>query len=159
VPRFKIFFLGCCLAVLAGCAVQPEELGISQRQWDKYSLEKQQDILAKHEALVAAKDNEPSVVVKDSWLQISISDGLVMMPPFTARYKYMPVTFKIKNGKCKKVLLHNYQKTHAVKLTVCYKKKILFLDPSRYEMDKKDGSVRLYSSPLWKNGFTFIQTQ
>jgi hypothetical protein len=42
-----------------------------------------------------------------------------------------------------------------VNLRACFKRNILFLDPSRFDLTKKEGSVRLYQSPLWRDGFTY----
>jgi hypothetical protein len=153
--RFKVFFLLGLLFCLASCAVKPEDLGISQQQWAKYNEKEQQKILADHRAVLAAKHKEPKVKVTDNWLQVTIQDGLVKMPPFTKRYKYVPVTFRIQDGTCQKMLLYNYNKKHSVKLDCCYKNNVLLLDPSRYEPDKADGSIRLYYSPLWQNEFTY----
>lgn len=153
--RFRIFFLLGLLFCLGSCAVKPEDLGISQQQWAKYSEAQQQKILAGHKAVSVAKDKEQSAPVTDNWLQVSIQNGLVKMPPFTKHYKYMPTTFQIQDGKCQKVLLHTYKNRNAVKLDTCYKNNVLLLDPSYYEVDKMDGSIRLYYSPLWQNGFTY----
>ena len=152
--KFKLLLLSCLL-ILSGCAAQPEDLGFSEQQWNKLSPDKQQQIFEQHEAVVETKKNEPPAVVSDSWIQVTIKDGTVMMPPSFKTYKYQPVTFKIQDGECKKVELDSHKNIYSVKLDVCYKNQILLLDPSRYEIDKKDASVRLYASPLWQNGFTY----
>jgi hypothetical protein len=151
---FRIFLLLCLLSLI-GCAVSPAELGISQQQWNKYNQQEQQKILTAHKELIRAKRKENLKSTGDSWLQVSIEDGSVMMPPFIRHYKYTPVTFRIREGTCQKNALHNYKSSNFVKLDSCYKDDILFLDPSCYEMDKKDGTVRLYFSPLWKQGFIY----
>lgn len=153
--QFKIYIIFGLLFCMAGCAVTPEDLGISQQQWAKYSENEQQRILAEHKSVSAAKRKAPRAEAGDNWLQVSIKDGLVKMPPFTRRYKYIPVTFRIKLGTCQKILLHTYNGAHSVKLDCCYKDNVLLLDPSRYKIDKWDGSIRLYYSPLWKNGFIY----
>ncbi len=151
---FRAFLLLCILS-LVGCAVGPEELGISQQQWNKYSQQKQQKILIAHKELLRAKRRENSTLIGDSWLQVNIKDGSVMMPPFIKQYQYAPITFRIRKGVCQRIALHNYKSSNSVRLNSCYKNDILFLDPSRYEIDKKDGTVRLYFSPLWRQGFIY----
>ena len=154
-PIYKALSLCCVVCCLAGCATQPETLGISQQQWRKYDQQKQQQILADHKHLTALAAPEIDVPTANPWLKVAIHDGLVMMPPFSARYKYIPTSFRIQQGTCQNVLLHTYHNTNHIMLTACYKKNILWLDSSRYEIDKKYGSVRLYSSPLWIKGFTY----
>lgn len=151
---FRIFLL-LCLSSLAGCAVSPAELGISQQQWNKYNQQEQQNILIAHKDLIQATRREDLTSTGNSWLQVSIKDGSVMMPPFTKRFKYTPITFRIREGTCQKNALHNYKSPNFINLDSCYKNDILFLDPSRYEMDKKDGTIRLYFSPLWRQGFIY----
>lgn len=151
---FRTFLLLCILS-LVGCAVSPEELGISRQQWNKYSQQKQQKILTAHRNLLQARRKESSTSIGNSWLQVSIKDGLVMMPPFIERYQYAPGTFRIRKGVCQRIALHNYKSLNSVRLDCCYKNDILFLDSSRYEIDKKDGTIRLYFSPLWKQGFVY----
>ncbi|KPJ68113.1 MAG: hypothetical protein AMJ43_01530 [Coxiella sp. DG_40] len=150
---FKAFLLAYVL-LLVGCAVGPVELGISQQQWNKYNPEKQQEILTAHKELLRAK-REDQTLIGDSWLEVDIKGGSVMMPPFIKRYEFAPVTFKIREGTCRINALHNYKSSNSIKLDCCYKNDILFLDPSRYEIDKKDGTVRLYFSPLWRQGFIY----
>jgi len=151
--KLTLFF--CLLFLLVSCAVPPQKLGISQQQWDQYPPTKQQNILDGYKQILTAKDNGTITPIDDSWLQLSISGGSAMMPPFTKRYTYMPVTFSIQEETCKQVLLHSDSSIHAIKLTTCYKNKALWLDPSRYEIANQDGTVRLPYSPLWENGFTY----
>jgi hypothetical protein len=155
VLNFKNFFLLGLLFCLAGCAVKPEDLGISQQKWAKYSESQQQKILDNYKTIVEAKDKEQHSQVTDNWLRVTIQDGLVKMPPFTKRYNYVSVTFRIQDGTCQQVLLHTYNKKHSVNLDCCYKNNVFLLDPSRYEANKADGSIRLYYSPLWQNGFVY----
>jgi hypothetical protein len=150
----KYILLLSCVLILASC-VGPEDLGFSEQQWDKLSPDKQQQIFEQHQALLDAKHDETPAPINDTWIKVTIKDGTVMMPPDFKAYQYQPVTFKIQDGVCKKVELDSHKNTYAVNLDVCYKNQVLLIDPSRYEIDKRDASIRLYASPLWQNGFTY----
>ena len=75
--KFKIFFLLGLLFVLAGCAVKPEDLGMSPKQWAQYNKEDQQKILAGHRSVSAAQKKVWRAEPGENWLQVSIQDGLV----------------------------------------------------------------------------------
>ncbi len=151
----KLFFCLGVVAFVSGCAVEPQTLGISPKTWQSYSATKQEQISQDNYAVKKKKANEKPAPITNNWLQVEVKNGLVMMPPFKKRYHYTPVALQIQEGTCKQALLATYRKTHDVTLGLCYKNNILFLDPSRYEPDKADGSIRLYVSPLWRNGFTY----
>lgn len=148
-------FVICCLS---GCGVSLNKLGISQHEWEQYTEQRQSRILKNYMQIAGEKKAQRQTensMAKDSWLEVNVSGGLVMMPPFIFSNSYTPASFKIYQNDCTNVKLKNLNLNDSVDLEACYKNNILFVDPSNYELDKKDGSIQLYSSPLWRNGFTY----
>lgn len=149
-------FLACCAVVLlAGCSVAPETLGISEQQWNQYTPQKQQTIVANYEKVRANNNLANTTAAGYGTLHVGIANGKVMMPPFTASYKYTPIEFDIADGVCREVELHNLDVMKSVDLIACFKQNVLFLDPSFYELAKQKGSIRFYYSPLWESGFAY----
>lgn len=142
------------LLLLAGCVVGPESLGVSPQSWQRYSkVQRQKLIVGYHDV---ARLSQPGRVQSDGdMLQVALAHGAVMMPPFVKRCSYMPVIFTVPEGVCRSVVLRNSKLKKQVVMGVCYQNGILLLDPSRYDVNKRLGSIRFYKSPLWRRGFSY----
>lgn len=149
--RFVILIFA--MLCLVGCAVSPHTLGISNKQWDQYSEAQQQNLVANYEQIQASDLN--ANIDYNNFLVVGIKGGTAMMPPFTASYRYNPVKFTIPAGTCEIVTLHSVIGVSSVDLTACFKNKVLYMDPSRYELNKKLGSIKFHALPLWNNGFSY----
>lgn len=144
--------------LLASCAISPNELGISQAQWNSYAPEQQQQFIKNHRLI---QNNQGTLLQGDSnmsdesMLQVNVHGGQVIMPPFTMLQDYQLVSFTITSGSCKTVPLVQLNAKNKVGLTACYQNKILYLDPSKFDVEKQIGSIRFYFSPLWAEGYTY----
>jgi hypothetical protein len=154
------------ILVLSGCAASPEGLGISENEWQKYSKAKQEKLLADYKKMTEENETADNAMkgqyadlenssYNGKYLQISISDGEAMMPPFTDWYAYKEATFEIIPDSCTNVNLEQITGENKVALRACFKKNVLFLDPSHYDAKKDVGTVRFVYSPLWDQGFTY----
>ena len=159
----NLIILLITLLTLTACVVSPQHLGFSKAEWEGLGKDKQAELRRNYKQLDAAKERSPGEdenADKDNKntaaITVSISDGKVMMPPFTEAYAFDSVSFRMEEGRCQQVLLKQKDDgKHQVKMKVCFEKGVLLLDPSRYDAEKGDSSAQLYRSPLWHNGFSY----
>lgn len=143
---------------LSGCSGSvPMKLGMTESEWLGYSPGKQQALLANYKKFVQEYKNfikaQPS---SDTFLEINIYDGKVMMPPFDDWHDYDPIKFMIFKDQCRDIVLHQaLNKKKFIELRGCFNGNILYLDPSRYDLMKKNGSISINFSPLWLSGFSY----
>lgn len=158
---------------LSGCTTfSPQQMGISDAEWKSYGKEKQAKLLADYQEIYAehygkktpdANSDDSDINQTDLYgnnfadgsLQIKISGGTAMLPPFVYRQAYQPAEFVIAADECQNVMLSVSDNTKPAALRVCYKNNILALDPSAFDKTKKDGTVTINYSPLWVDGFTY----
>lgn len=143
---------------LFGCTtpIQPwQRLGIAPKDWQKYSLQKQTELINNYNQLLDMSTAGSYIAHKNSCLAVTISDGEVMFPPFISKEKFTPIDLKIPEGTCREVFIQNDKAKIQTKTYVCYVSGMLELDPSTYDLSKKYGSVHIYYSPLWANGFDY----
>lgn len=143
---------------LFGCVSTSTKLGISDLEWSSYSPEKQQTLTANYKKIVKeqAKAKENSSLGK-TFLLVTISGGQIMFPPVFINWQsYEPIKFMILQKECRDIkVMHNSDDGDKTYLRSCYYGNILYLDPSRYDAATKDGTVTIYSSPLWLDGFVY----
>jgi hypothetical protein len=149
---------------LLGCAINtPEKLGISNLEWMSYSQDRQKSLLADYAQMqkeLAGKEEEKKEDYKISigtYLEVSIFGGKIMFPPsFINWQNYEPVRFVVFKGECSNIPIMQISDSDSkTELGVCFQDNVLYLDSSHYDLTKKMGSVTIYSSPLWLNGFTY----
>ncbi len=154
----KLILIASVLSILTGCTTNPTTLGISEKQWESYSKQERKVIANGYRQAQKNKKKESSKHASDnSVLQVSISDGTAMMPPYTHRVAYQPVNFQIQAGSCN-MKLNVYQADNPqqkVVLNACYQNGILYLDPSLYDPNMALGSIQFQYMPLWKRGFAY----
>lgn len=145
---------------ITGCAHGPKKLGVSDLEWSSYSSEKQQRLLENYDQIVKERakitGQETANAQHDS-LAVNIHDGKVMMPPAFINWQYyQPVSVTIADGECRDVeLKHRTDEDIKTSLIMCYHNDVLYLDPSRYDLTKKLGTVRIHATPLWLSGFNY----
>lgn len=143
-------------AILAGCAVTPDKLGISPQQWQSMNESQKQKLLNDyHEAHQNLEAKAKRTVYKGPEIVVYLSGGKAMMPPFTEAYSFRPIQFEMKPGECHNLPLFSVDDAHHVQLSACYNGLTLILDPSRYATSENDGSLRFNYNPLWKRGFSY----
>jgi len=156
------------LFFLFGCAMSPNKLGIPESEWKSYDKAKQEKILADYknlntiETIDDQKEKDEYESIKNSTyfgplLKVRVYGGEAMLPPFTGWQHYTSNTFDIIPGTCinAPLIAVNGDEKSRVDLRACYKNNVLMLDPSHYDLNKKEGTIRLPYSPLWNYGFTY----
>lgn len=135
------------------CAITPEELGFSPKQWQMMNARRhkilQVDYYRIHNAL------QLNTVYQGPRIQVTLFGGTAMMPPFFQAYYFKLLKFETSPGKCRNIQLTSWNPTCSVKLTVCYDGVTLSFDPSRYDLSKTKGTLLLTYNTLWKHGFTY----
>lgn len=175
--KSKIFFSATVILVglfLSACTTfSPQQLGISDAEWKSYSKEKQAELMANYRSINAeavGKNQEDQKdknvadgdyldlnekIASDNSLLVKVYGGKAMLPPFTTSEPYQPAKFLITADSCKETYLNALEGPAKVVLRACYKNNILSLDPSAYDLTKKDGTVTFNYSPLWAESFTY----
>lgn len=158
--KFLLLLTGLAIISLTGCATSPQIFGIADSEWKGYDKAKQKEILNNYKQLdteVQQQDQEVSKITggDTTTIDVKIFGGEAMLPPFVDWHAYMPATFTIVENSCANTLLNQEGGEGKITLRACYKDKKLRLDPSRYDPDKKDGTVTIPYSPLWDQGFTY----
>lgn len=149
----KIVWISVVSLLFAGCATTPLDLGISERQWEEFSPEKQQQLLNNYEQIESessskSNDNEP-------YLAVSIHGGEVMMPPFITWTRYREAKIVLAKETCEDSKLESSDTQNHIMLKVCYYGKVLALDPTKYDLATSKGTVSFTWSPLWRRGFAY----
>lgn len=129
-------------------------MGISEVEWSNYTPEEQAKLKEGYRAVKKSKLAENSAP-DGSRVQLQISGGKVTMPPFTETRQYSPFTVEVANGDCTKVDIKSADGDKTTKMQVCYYGKTIYIDPSRYDPNKAQGSIQLHYSPIWDRGFTY----
>lgn len=161
VQNFRTLVAVAILLFLPGCASVniPARLGMTEAEWSSYTPDKQEMLLANYEKFAAEnkyiKDKE-STVASDVFLEIGIHDGKVMMPPFNGWQDYNPTKFIIFKDQCRSIVLQQpTDETAYTELEVCFNENALYMDPSHYDLTKKNGTISINFSPLWLSGFSY----
>lgn len=161
---------------LAGCGISPQRLGVSDEEWASYDKAHRMQLLNNYhkiemENTVADTEQDATKHVNEEnkdkgsaanaseALKVSISGGKVMMPPFVEWQPYKPFDFLISKNECIDAAIMQADSDVETSLRSCYKDDILYVDPSRYDIAKKDGSINFHFSPLWAQakGFTYAK--
>jgi hypothetical protein len=163
-------FIVLLLSIVAGCATSPQKLGISEKDWQSYDEAKQKELLASYKQISATNAQEDAITNEkylsndadssDHYLTINVHGGETLMPPFTGWQRYKSTSFNLYPNSCTNAFLEQRESgkdsgKNGVFLRTCYKDNILLIDPSLYEADKKDGTLRITYSPLWEQGFSY----
>lgn len=140
---------------ISGCMVGPSDLGMSRKTWDKYSKDKQRELLDSYARISKERvKNLNGIKGQNRCLEVSIYRGGIMFPPlFDSWSGYHPVMFNICSGECKDIKV--FSGSSKTNLSAYFNGNILYLDHSHYDELKKKGSVSIYYSPLWIDGFTY----
>lgn len=160
VSKLSVLIVPVLLCLLQGCAVHPTDVGFSQKTWDGFSSERQDDLTGKYKNvkqlrldwLAQAKNNS---AIK-STVNVRINSGRVYFPPnFSRLTRFKPIDFSITNDRCIEEPVYSMTGNLVTKLSACYVANILYLDSSRYDSAEYRGSVLFYYSSVWLNKFTY----
>ena len=161
VQSFRILIAIAIFLFLFGCASVsiPTKLGMTEAEWLSYTPDKQEMLLANYEKFAAENKyikNKEGAVANDMFLEVGIHDGRVMMPPFNGWQDYNPIEFIISKDQCRSIILQQpTDETAHTELEVCFNGNTLYLDPSHYDLTKKNGTISINFSPLWLSGFSY----
>ncbi len=139
---------------LSACAT-PNTLGISKAEWNNYSPVEREKIKSGYYAILRGEGKIKKSVSDGSRVQVKISGGKIKLPPFANLENYIATNFLIRDGQCKTVQISEATAKNTIPMKVCYLNKTLYLDPSRYEIEKSVGSIQLHYSPIWDRSFTY----
>ncbi len=141
--------------LLTACAPKPETLGFSTLQWQSFSEAKQQNLRENYNTVKAENKNLESdwITEPNNRISVKLKRGTVMVPPEFTQSSYQPLSFTLNKNQCKEVPIQSGN--GKVDLRACYYKNYLFIDPSRYNVKERLGTVRIPTSPLWNRGFTY----
>jgi hypothetical protein len=153
--NLKKIFLFLCAAIISGCSISPEQLGISKEHWKQYDKQEQERIISGHKYISQTIKKNIFAAPGNSCLKITIKNGHAIMPPFTDSYNFIPATFTLREGTCKNTTLYAVNSNKHTSIWTCYSNDVLQLDPSSYEIDKRYGTVNIYHSLLWNDGFNY----
>lgn len=164
---FTVIFAGL---FLSGCStITPQQLGFSAEEWKNLDKAKQQELIKNYQALNFEKSSQAkelnttedntdlygNMTAGDNSLTVKIFGGTAMLPPFKLRKTYQAVEFTIDADSCKELVLNSASSDAHLPLRTCYKNSVLSLDPSAYDLAKKNGTITFNYSPLWADGFTY----
>jgi len=160
IMKIILFFI---VMLLSGCTAvsTATKLGINELEWKNYSPEKKKLLLSNYEDFTNERNkflkNKKNDLSDDSFLEVSIHDGKIMIPPFdNGLQSYESVDFTILENQCKSVELRQaIDKETYTELDVCLHGNTLYLDPSHHDITKKLGSISINSSPFWLSGFSY----
>lgn len=140
--------------LFVGCVSQSRQLGISDQEWQSMSPNLH-NYLTESAQKIKQQNALPTVVYAGPILNISLSGGKALMPPFVEFYAFRATRWTMQPGQCSAVRLNGVDGQHYTLLRACYNGVTLTIDPSRYDLDKSQGSVRFDYNSLWKRGFTY----
>lgn len=152
---FRILITLTATFLLFACAT-PMRLGISEAEWNNFSPEEKSKIKKGYYEIQKTRLHSRETVIPDGTkLHVTIYGGVVNVPPFANKVSYSPVEFDIENGTRQIVSIRELNGDNKISMIAAYQNKTLFLDPSRYDPEKKEGSIQLHYSPIWDRGFTY----
>lgn len=142
------------MVLLVGCAPQTE-VGFSTAQWQQMPSKAREEVLANYRK-IKQQSPVPQQIYDGPEIGVYLLKGEAVMPPFFDRlYAFQTKYFEISPGVCKWLILQSIDTDHSTTLQVCYDGLKLVMDPSRYELDKRHGTVQFDYNPIWKRGFTY----
>lgn len=162
----QVILFSCAFLFLSGCTSIsiPTKLGISESEWEGLCKNKQQVLLSNYKKIT----EERSGFLKESknkkedniYLEVAIHSGKIAIPPFNNNHEdwqdYKPVKFNISEGECRDITLQHFSNNKInTELSACFYNNTLYLDPSHYDLEKKNGSININFSPLWLTGFSY----
>ncbi len=151
-----IYFL-LLIFLVSGCATMntPNKLGIARSDWDEYSPAKKDQLLLAYEQTQERKKNT-QIKPGSGVLSVRISDGKMLLPPFSQMTHYQPILFGLKEGEChKKITVKSNDSSQIGHLEVCYQNNTLYLDPSAYDPQLSLGSLQFPYMSIWNRSFTY----
>jgi hypothetical protein len=155
----KYLLLFMAAIFFAGCAsITPQKLGVSESEWRNYSPEQRTKLSADYQqAQNMRRAQLQQAKVGDSTLEVNIQGGRAVLPPYSELQAYQPVTFRIREGDCHREvsILSDVSPQQKGMMMVCYSGRVLYLDPSPYDLQNLNGSVLLRFMPTWRRGFTY----
>ena len=148
------------LLFFPGCAIfSPQHLGISDDEWEGYDKAQQlalkRDYRQIQDGATTFIDFQQNGAVKRTPLMVSIYGGKVIVPPFVEWFAYRPVAFAVAPESCVEKKIRQIDGAQQIELQACYRRGVLFIDPSRFDKNKVLGSIRFHYSPIWEEGFIY----
>lgn len=151
----RSFSIVVLVMLLAGC-VGPKTVGVSDHSWNEMSDSKRDTIRKQYTAVhkwqrawSQQKESGPAI-------QVTLAGGQVKMPPERREYAFRPVHVTILPGTCQRVKVKAIDMRHKTQVSLCYMNKVLSLDASNYEWNKRAGTLMIHRNPLWASAHGLI---
>jgi hypothetical protein len=154
----------CSIALLslAACSIGPRQIGLTQQAWQQLNKQQQKQHIQRYEELhnyfmhqaVTGKEKGPAI-------KVSIYYAKAMFPPFEKALYIKPASIIMPDGSCRKLQLiaSESRERRKTKLSLCYIKNLLSLDPSYIDENKKQGTLFINHHPVWVQGVTYNNLQ
>lgn len=141
-----------CVHILVSCGKPlPEQVGMSQANWDALSSSQRTAMLIDYETIQKTRQSYvPKTLRIDRALSIKISGGTVHMPPDFETVAYDPIWVVVAQDHCKRVVVAAKDKHQHTDLSLCFWGHELWLDPSNKDPQYAKFSVRMFESSLWR---------
>ena len=143
----------CGVVALSGC-VSNAQMGLNDNQWHLLNESQKQNYVA-HYKQIQRFQRHRQYQPGASKISVVISGGTADMPPSFDAYRFYTAKFQLRDGQCKDIPLIAVKKASQANLTACYTKQILSIDPSRYKVRDREGTLFLNYNPVWRHGFTY----
>jgi hypothetical protein len=140
------------MLIVSGCGKPlPEEVGMSQSDWDNLSSSQRATLMMNYDDIQRTRQSYlPKMLHVDRAVSIKISGGTVHMPPNFEPVAYDPIWVVVAQDHCKRVMVAAKDKHQHTDLSVCFWGHELWLDPSNKDPQYANFSVRMFESSLWR---------
>ncbi len=150
----KLPMLGLLGSVaLTGC-VSNADMGINNDQWRLLNDKQKQNFTAhyrENKDFQKHRQYQPG----PTRITVRIRNGTANVTPSFDASRFYATKFQLRDGQCKRVPLIAVQKSGQANLTACFTNQVLSLDPSRYKVKDREGTLFLNYNPVWLHGFTY----
>lgn len=146
-------FAAGAAVLLTGC-VSHTQMGINKNEWHLLNEHQKENYRAHYrqiERFQRHRQYQPGA----SRIAVTISGGTVKMPPTFGSYKFYTTKFHLRDGQCQEVPLIAVENATQANVTACYTRQVLSIDPSRYKVADREGTLFLNYNPVWRHGFTY----
>jgi hypothetical protein len=153
----QLFFYTLVMVVLNGCTSNAQQMGVSEAAWQAMTAKQRAQMQSGYAQIKQFfYDADRNSVIYDAPpISVLLIKGTAMMPPFNQPYPLQSAYITLSPGPCRQLELKSSDHSHQVDMRLCYNGLRLAIDPSHYEVSKRQGTVYFYYTPLWTNGFTY----
>ena len=145
--------LGMCVSLsLVACApTHSIRYGFSSAKWHKIGFKRRRAIRTGYHHRMTRGYHWPAAK-QTSYLQLTIRQGVVAMPPHFTKHPYWPVRLKLQEDQCISTLVTATNSIEKTTVTLCFRGHRLWLDPATYQPYNGIAALSFVSSAQWASG-------